>query len=643
MGDVDGFEELVFQKVLGQLVALAGESSLEIPRQQRVLMARARNIAFDAQRKLLPHRQRFRVVVLYWNEALKLKLSTADPTSPLPDKPLWQWLEDWKLEDLELGTRKDGAKWNFLEFLGWPGESGINFSEAKHDDRVCEVKGIEDAYTAMQILEIPYRAALDLWLEAAAYVLEPPESRPGSGCEQATNDDSNGFNSKYAKRRVRLNKLFSWVANQTLLALNEQNYMSHDDRERCEESIRGTQYTSMKLVTGVLSMKPDYDTKATWSGSQPLSSLVVQTNRRWRLGPHPVSDARSDEVGSWNFMPPRPLAWFVLLHDLLVLTRGENLLGAPLTPAWNDHEWAGILWSPPHGDPWNNERTIFVPWPIPHWPSFWQLDGFLCAWNHIVRLAADKRIPSEGERLVTSLAYWWIRLPTSIFLLESKDFRLEGEDGHAMRSLARKDLLGTVDFLKGKKRRKGENRNSYSALPAKLKEVYELIKDTPDSEVPEAIAGAKRWLAHVGLMMTPEYGVSGEIVKHFSPLLQRKVNRKDKGNGRQEKSEMAIDELWRKPEVLNLIRETRARVLERFLNADLDPKPEWEEIIHWDGDELVFKDHREKSDVDWKSLKWNPLRDEVIQARRYRREAQKDSARRDSDSGTKPQSGNDVT
>lgn len=555
MGDLEMLEELAFQRRLGQMIALAGSQEIKDDLQRRELIAKARQTAERERRKLLPSRQQARLEILYWSETLRLRHS---PMAECTYNILLR--STLSKESFELG----GKIVNLLDFLTRPGKSRVQLGE--DEPEIDDAKADDDAYTAMGILEAPYRSALDFLIELD---------------EVTVTIDASNKKTKESKKEGELKRMkgvIAWSIRQAHYSLSAQDYMSSEDLRKCEYSIRGPQYTTTKLNTKDLSLKVEYnfgsnrniETVEIQKGVRYDCRLEARCHRRWRLGPK-SQNGESEEGGFWRFMPPQPTNWFVLLHDLLIFTRGESLHGEPLTSQiWNDHRWAGTRWSPLYD---GDSQSIFLPWPIPRWPSFWQFDSFLCAWNYVVRSAP------EDSHSLDHLVYWWIRLSISVFLHEEehrKFFKVKEDDNENWENFFGK-------------------RPDWKLLRRPLEDLCAESKGTSTSKLSHSLADAKRWLAHLCAMMAPEYSMPPDLVSSIFKI-------KDLVN------------LWKEPGAASYIRQIRAQSMIQFMTNRLAPKSSWQSLItpaegkskNYDDKEFIFEGKLHSFNKRAARRSWNP-------------------------------------
>lgn len=675
MGDDSTFEELGFQKVLGRLIGLAGDSAFQIGRQQRVLMARARQLSSQAQRKLIPPGQRASIEALYWDESLNRIGAGPEMDDARARHPLWRGLQGLEPRHLAVppwrpqqNPDKNNASdlkepdWTLLEFLAFPGESRINLAKLRHhiDKNLTsegptedsyrlfsKADGHEDAYTGLQILEVPYRHAIDLWVDL------PSESKTDETHRTTMRPQQEDGQTVDSQQERRKKDFFRWIVGEALRHLGEQNYMSNLDRERCEEAIRGSWYVDTSLDTSELKAEKHYGSRIQLDARQGQSgssasltdgpSIEAWEHRGWRLGPkapttHPAFyGAEKRPPGTWSFMPPRPLAWYVLLHDLLVFTPGQDLSGPALTPRWDSHSWAGTLWltrlldgrkqSPPAVEASTEDPTssIWLPWPVPEWRSFWQFDDFLAGWNAIVAVARKElnaprnNAPFTDDSVFEKLVYWWIRLAADVFLVQNRRCRIRWGQIHRIREHdTEANPSAHNNKPKGSQGRAKVRDNSsrgpewfnppaWHELEADLTNI--LTKSSSEAHRPyrEYYYPFLKWLVHLHLITAPEYSLPFHRTDQQQPGLRELLRSKP------------IVEAMKTPRAERYIRKIRARTIHRFfphlrtVDALRNASPKstaWSELLNQlQTDELGFGPGKAR-----KPGKWFPLEEDLEEA-----------------------------
>lgn len=411
MGEFKIIEELFFQKMLGELISIAGEASyVREKRQRRVLTARARRLTSHSLRKLLPPAQRYQMEVLIWSETLDLCPAKEGPGGPsLGERPLGHLLELFPLElKAPLGRK------TLMAFLRLPGNPEVRSSYA--EDKKNRIISPRDAvgYTGLQVLELPLRNALDVWMEfAQALPLQDGQNISDLKPQDLWKEDPSKEELTEKEQKSLRRVLMGVVVEQALQALNEQDFVSNDDRETFEAAISGTEYIPQRLDTSLIEFAPEFGPPIELGlGGQRFEFC---SHRRWLLYANGTDG---------DSLPPRPTAWFVLLHDLLVLLKGESL-HKPSTPIISSEVFSPAdktgqnSWARKVLDDGSGDSRKRQPWPLPKWPSFWQFDIFLCAWGHVLDKVEESEI--EDEKKVESLFYHWVDLATRVLLFEFPD------------------------------------------------------------------------------------------------------------------------------------------------------------------------------------------------------------------------------
>ena len=119
-------------------------------------------------------------------------------------------------------------------------------------------------------------------------------------------------------------------------------------------------------------------------------TLHAQQAEGWRIQADVSKTDDENKNKKYHTIKFHPAGWLALFHDLMVLRSNpweENDLR--LYDAYFVHS------------SWTNDtgETHEVPWPLPRWRSFWEIDLFGRTWNQAWRLIRGGVLPKTGEEL----------------------------------------------------------------------------------------------------------------------------------------------------------------------------------------------------------------------------------------------------
>ena len=383
MGDYDVLEELFYQDMLGKLVRLAGNGALRaLTKQQRELPARARQLTAHAMHKLLPPAQRFVLEAPHTPNyefkpvgvarTLEAQLEQmAFTNEPEPDEPgTWPWTP---VSNGSRTTLKD------LLMSSWLNGSGERTTEEFY------------WYSGMDIWDSSPRHLVDLWFRIEGKLA----ARQGRDDERFTPTDD----------------IIDLVFNRALEMLAEQNYLTEEQRHKFEYVLeRHGQYVPKpRLDTSKLRMRLECERHGRADGNaepaDPYGRVRWGWGRTWVFelaSAEEDKNAREEDKNARDLtdgtphLPPRPKAWFIVLHDILASM--ERLRGGSLIESFIDRlcgQYQKVRPSqnedqrdPPDGLDWYaltfcKER--WLPWPVPRWKHVWDLDEFGYRWGQVVK------------------------------------------------------------------------------------------------------------------------------------------------------------------------------------------------------------------------------------------------------------------
>ncbi|HEV7642805.1 MAG TPA: hypothetical protein VGO50_02580 [Pyrinomonadaceae bacterium] len=356
MGDIKTVEALFMEKSLADWTAVAG-SRLFHNESERLneALRRARELRGRYLRKLLPPAQRHVIEPMDWFEALEFELFYAHIKEDENKKanestPLEELMKVVKLDDPVLESEKSEKAVNqednihkqvntnpvadtkidncipenILSFLISPAISGEEKKEKerkrqesnKAKEKVREspgeraLKKQRSAYTALQILDATPREVLDF----GAMLNEVQKKR-----------DRFVANKEKVRSDEKVPQLLVSIMEMTDLAREEQNFLDERQQKILEGVIPTRLYSPEELILNMdkLHLEP---LKQTWE-VKSKDRLWIRKHHSWKLSAIETSEKGLDgrrkekelEKDPYAKLPPRPAAWFILLHDLAYL------------------------------------------------------------------------------------------------------------------------------------------------------------------------------------------------------------------------------------------------------------------------------------------------------------------------------------
>jgi energy-coupling factor transporter ATP-binding protein EcfA2 len=342
MGDINTVEALFIEKSLADWTRVAGPG-LFMERTERLddALTRARELRARYLRKLLPPGQRATIEAMDWHEALNFEVGR--PKSNVTDVEVLEEL----LAKVELDRpwNESNVKTTLLTFLISPSlpflypltpeeklkreRRAKGDDEAKKDD--AEKKALKKeiaqrkpraAYTALQILDATPREMMDLGFALREVIRSREELKLKEEAGETEDNDKTPL-------------LLSSVRDIVNLVREEQNFLN-EKKQKVLEGILPTRLYSPDDINFEMDRLCLTPSPRTWKKQREESlkpkELWVRNHRSWDLrvntdkylNDSQHKDARSDKNESieqdtkdpFAKLPPRPAAWFVLLHDL---------------------------------------------------------------------------------------------------------------------------------------------------------------------------------------------------------------------------------------------------------------------------------------------------------------------------------------
>lgn len=339
MGDIKTVEALFVEKSLADWTGVGG-TRLFAARTERLddALTRASELRARYLRKLLPPGQRTTIEPMDWYEALNFELG--HPNRNLADTEILEELlvkvkldRPWNESESDDGTDKFGS---LLAFLVSPSLHPIIEGEKlKREKRAKRDAGAEkeskeqialrkhrSAYTALQILDATPREMMDLGFALREVIRRRQELKDLK--EEAGETEDND----------RIPVLLSCVRDLVDLVREEQSF-TNDKGQKVLGGILPTRHYSPEDINfemDRLSLKPSARIWKPQTLATGEDQLWIRNHRSWDLlvnsekyidatrnktaqpeGHEGMEQAPEDPFAK---LPPRPAAWFVLLHDL---------------------------------------------------------------------------------------------------------------------------------------------------------------------------------------------------------------------------------------------------------------------------------------------------------------------------------------
>lgn len=444
MGDINTVEALFIEKSLADWTKVAG-SGLFADKSDRLgeALTRARELRARYLRKLLPPGQRTTIEAMDWHEALDFEVNSEKNI-----KRLEELLEEVKL-DPEF-PKCDANTSSLLNFLIAPPFSakekedkkkqreakGVGKEAEKEFSEKQSLKKDRAAYTAVQILDATPREMMDLGAALREVINKRNDDKVSIDCTPV---------------------LLSSVRDIVNLVREEHSFLD-EKAQKVLEGILPTRVYSPEDINFKMD-KLDLTIVAREWNNQVHEQLWIRSHRSLDLAVNKQNNvfvSRETELNEdkytedgkdpFDYLPPRPGAWFVLLHDLAYNWKPDSITGnlvERLCKKLNDWELIeNVSYKKDQVDSQSNSAfypksrenikasnyftgwavwfngTTYKHFPIPEFNVFWQLDRFLHIWscgldwaketkNNKVKIDIDKIIClwKLAERVINSDKY----------------------------------------------------------------------------------------------------------------------------------------------------------------------------------------------------------------------------------------------
>jgi hypothetical protein len=486
MGDINTIEALFIEKSLADWTSVAGrELFAERPDRLDSAITRATELRARYLRKLLPPGQRAVIEAMDWFEALDFELSQQDDSAETLEQLLEEVELDSPLNDNEQKTdslhtflispsifpqdleKEDRKKLIRNEKLKREKRAKGENDASKESDKEFELKKHRSAYTALQILDATPREIMDL--SAALREVKRRRIKINKAIEEGT----------VPKDKKKIPVLLSSVRDIVNLVREENSFLNEKEQEFLEQVLPTRVYSheDINFAMDRLCLKPS---QRTWNEKikETKEPLWIREHYTWDITVNDDSNNKNvrpnNEEGSnqadedsnqilqdqFAKLPPRPAAWFVLLHDLAWKWSPESIKGNLVKRLCKElNDWKLFedktdqlpnrvnlknsnqkfyTESKVELDPsdfflgwavWQNTNDTKQPYehfPMPDFKTFRELDRFLYVWSRGVRWLEDnKGLYPNVQKRITSL---WALAGQSILLDEYNNF---GEVKHS--------------------------------------------------------------------------------------------------------------------------------------------------------------------------------------------------------------------
>lgn len=370
MGDIDTVEALFIEKSLSDWTAVAGKE-LFIHQSDRLdhALSRAREMRARYLRKLLPPGQRYEIQPMDWHEALDLKVGSFQTNSELPEQPsLERILLDVGLDAPFAGDYAQPR--SLLTFLISPRFSYIRNesidagkykaeidkpeyrsqkekretrakdpTKSKEDKNEIELRKHRSAYTALQILDATPREMMDLGASLRAVERQRQEIKNSGTLDQDTKMTPLLLVCvRDIVNQVKEEQSFLTEKEQNVLEgiLPTRHYAPRDITFEMERlRLRPSQRTWREFVTEQLWVRDqsswDLTVNVRFMQESIDNSRIAELENVKLKAPKSkpdrtdMNEIEADEDNPFAKLPPRPAAWYVLLHDLAWSWNHESL------------------------------------------------------------------------------------------------------------------------------------------------------------------------------------------------------------------------------------------------------------------------------------------------------------------------------
>lgn len=453
MGDINTVEALFLEKSLADWTTVAG-TKLFACRPDRLddALSRARELRARYLRKLLPPGQRADIEAMDWHEALKFEVGSANHT-------LQKTLE---AVTLDLPINKPESLLSFLISPDFASANNVEVDEKadqkqQHEQldqseqpRDVELRKHRSVYTALQILDATPREIMDLNTSLREVVRVQKELKSG----QVKN--IGGFDQETPVLLLSVRDTVRYVS-------EEQSFLNEHQQKILEAVLPTRHYSPQKeditFEIDNLCLRP---AARKWNKKEKNSvHLWFRKHRSWDLGANDQhnddcrngdTDSEKNEVSTngqnpFAKLPPRPAAWFILMHDLAWKWNPESLSVNLIEKLCKDlNRWAISVervkerpnndrcWPFPElrQDTTTAPSQYFAGWavyqdkstyrhlPVPEFQTFREIDQFLYVWS--------RGLSRAGKSQVDSVISLWALASWTILAGLFEKFAIKGDD-----------------------------------------------------------------------------------------------------------------------------------------------------------------------------------------------------------------------
>jgi len=432
MGDINTVEALFIEKSLADWTGVAG-TQLFAKQEERLdeALTRARELRARYLRKLLPPAQRAIIEAMDWHEALNFEVRRPE-TRADDAEILGELLAEVTLDQpLQKSANEPPSLLAFLISPSLPHTylskeaklerkkkaKGENAKEETQEEKdIIKLRSAYTAYTALQILDATPREMMDLGSELREVIRKTQEFRHEGNVTSDTD---------------KTPELLSRVRDMVNLVREEQNFLN-EKAQKVLEGILPTRHYYPEDINFEMDRLCLQPTRRTWI-SHKSEQLRVRGHRSWDLMVNSKYINNSDDKSTgateaegleqttkdpFAKLPPRPAAWFILLHDLAWVWNPSSVIGnlveglcqelnefksTPTELARQHKSITDIGWAA-----WS-DNGIFKHFPMPEFKTFRDLDRFLHVWSR----GLEWLVKPENEEIdriidIWALAAWTI-------------------------------------------------------------------------------------------------------------------------------------------------------------------------------------------------------------------------------------------
>jgi hypothetical protein len=432
MGDINTVEALFIEKSLADWTAVAG-ARLFPPGSERLdqALTRARELRARYLRKLLPPGQRETIEAMDWHEALNFEVDLAANAETLGevlrnvnlDEPFPQG----RASKISLSKGKTDS---LLAFLVSPPLPRLTPSEKKRREKIAKAGGPPDtetkpqldlrnaraAYTAVQILDATPREMMDLASELREVI-----------GKKRNRDKPRNPGNVIANSSTPL--LLSSVRDIVNLVREEHSFLNEKQQEILGR-VLPTRIYFPEDINFQMERLSLHSASRTWKAFDS-DKMWVRNHRSWDLGVTGKADDK--QVGEdavkdpFGKLPPRPAAWFVLLHDLAWKWNQDSVTGNLVEKLCNDLK--AKKWKmPPNTEDsgwavYGNKTKGYEHFPMPELEIIRELDRFLFIWSRGLEW-----LGKSGELTLNKVVSIWKLAGRTVLLDSYTDLGRGGDD-----------------------------------------------------------------------------------------------------------------------------------------------------------------------------------------------------------------------